>query len=310
MGFGLTFKVAPGIRIRASSRGLRTSLGPRAARIHIGGGPTRVSSGFGPLTASTTLGTQQPSHRSASTRWQAPRRPVSLATLQREAAAAERAETIRNVMQIEHALTTLHLHDFVPVTRPVLPPPHPPNVAALIEARERQALDGISVFERSKRREATEWAQQAGQRDAQAQWAEAQQTHADQQAVQDELWHKLIAHHEPTVHDALEDAFEDNQSPAACIDVGKDFTTHAGARYATVLIVFGPLDLVPERRPAVTPTGKPTLHKRTKAERNDFYIKALGSTILATVKEGLAVAPSLTEIRVVVVRKRPQCDER
>lgn len=85
---------------------------------------------------------------------------------------------------------------------------------------------------------------------------QAQQTHADQKAVQDELWHKLIAHHEPTVHDALEDAFEHNRSPAACIDVGKDFTTHTGARYATVLILCGPLDLVPERRTAVTPTGK------------------------------------------------------
>jgi hypothetical protein len=43
MGFGLSFKVAPGVRIRASSRGIRTSVGPRAARVHIGAGRTTLS---------------------------------------------------------------------------------------------------------------------------------------------------------------------------------------------------------------------------------------------------------------------------
>ncbi len=47
MGFRL--KVAPGVRLRVSKRGVRTSLGPRAARVHVGGGRTGFSTGVGPV---------------------------------------------------------------------------------------------------------------------------------------------------------------------------------------------------------------------------------------------------------------------
>ena len=60
MGFGMSFKIAPGVRTRASSRGLRTSLGPGAARVHIGSGRTTVSTGAGPFTLWTGLVTGSP----------------------------------------------------------------------------------------------------------------------------------------------------------------------------------------------------------------------------------------------------------
>jgi hypothetical protein len=53
---GFSFKVAPGVRIRASSRGIRTSVGPRAARVHFGSGRTAFSSGAGPVSFYTSLG--------------------------------------------------------------------------------------------------------------------------------------------------------------------------------------------------------------------------------------------------------------
>jgi hypothetical protein len=99
----------------------------------------------------------------------------------------------------------------------------------------------------------------------------------------------------------LELAFEDNQSPAACMDVGQ-----APVRYATVLVMFGPSQMTPDQEPAWTPGGRPTLKKRTKTDRNALYAAALGSTVLATVKEGLAVASSVEEMRVLVVSKNPQ----
>ena len=52
----LSFKIAPGVRVSASSRGLRTHLGPRVARVHVGGGRTGVSTGGGPFTAYESLG--------------------------------------------------------------------------------------------------------------------------------------------------------------------------------------------------------------------------------------------------------------
>lgn len=304
MGFGLSFKVAPGIRISASSRGVRTSIGPRAARIHVGGGRTRVSSGLGPFAMSTAAGSGGRSSRGG--RRQNSYSTVNLAALQREAAAAERAEAIHSVMRLERSLLTLHLEEFIPATRPVLPEPAAPDLQALVEVRKRQALEGVSVFDRAKRKEAQQWAENAGRRDADTQWEHATRMRAEQQMLLEEQWNKLIAHDSEAVHCALEEAFEDNQSPAACLDVGRDTSTDTGVRFATVLILFAPVDVVPERRAALTPSGQPTLHKRTKAERNDFYIRALGSTVLATVREGLAVAPSVTELRIVVLRKDPQ----
>jgi hypothetical protein len=187
----------------------------------------------------------------------------------------------------------------------LLPSPTRPDPAPFIAAREKQAFDELSVFDRAKRRDAQRWARDAGQHDADAQWEQARRTHLEHQQTATQWWDKLLAHDETTVHETLEDAFEDNQSPAACIDVGKDLSTPAGTRYATVLIIYGPVDLVPEKQPDTTSAGRPTLRKRTQSARNDFYVQALGSTVLATVREGLAVAPSVTELRVVVLRRDP-----
>ena len=46
---GFYFKIAPGVKIRATRRGLRPSVGPRAARVHFGAGGTGVSTGAGPV---------------------------------------------------------------------------------------------------------------------------------------------------------------------------------------------------------------------------------------------------------------------
>ena len=48
MGFGI--RIFPGVRISASSRGIRAGIGPRAARVHVGSGRAGFSSGIGPVT--------------------------------------------------------------------------------------------------------------------------------------------------------------------------------------------------------------------------------------------------------------------
>jgi Protein of unknown function (DUF1524)/Excalibur calcium-binding domain len=202
------------------------------------------------------------------------------------------------VMRLERSLLTLHLEDFPPATHRSVPLPEQPDVAASTAAREREVLEGVSVFNWTKRIQAKKWAAEAGLHDAQAQRHEDMRARDEQQLGVDDEWARLLAHDSDAVHGALEAAFEDNQSPAACVDVGEQ----DGMRFATILILFGSADLVPERRPDLTPTGRPTLRKRTKTERNDFYVQALGSTVLATVREAFAVAPSVTDIPVVVLK--------
>jgi hypothetical protein len=217
----VSIKLAPGVRVRASSRGVRASVGPRIARVHTGAGRTTLSSGIGPFTSSTSVGGR--------------RRPASGG---RGPGGTSAPRT---------------------------------SLAAL----ERQA------------------------RQAQREAARQDQVHRagrdQEQAKIDGFWNALTAHEPGAVIAQLELAFEDNQSPAACMDVGQD-----PVRYATALVMYGPPQMIPDQRPDVTPGGRPTLRKRSKADRNALYTAALGSTVLATVKEGLAVAPSVEETQEVM----------
>ena len=283
---GFRVRVAPGVRISASSRGLRAGIGPRAARVLVGSGRTTFSSGDGHF-AYTASG---PSRRMPAAGSRTP-----LADLERQARMAERSQEIAHVRHIEQALTSLHLDPFSPAVRNIVPVPEPLDVLSV--TRELQAGSASTIpwwrfrDRKTARRAAAERATAvtAERNAANAAW------HAGAQAEADAHWSGLLANQPKIVMATLEIAFEDNESPAAAIDcVGACVTT---------LIMFPSTDIVPTGKPAVTPGGKQTLHPRTQSERNRLYLAALGSTVLATAKEALAVAPALNEISVVVVRK-------
>jgi hypothetical protein len=119
---------------------------------------------------------------------------------------------------------------------------------------------------------------------------------AAEQARKDQEWERLNANDPNVTLGVLEQAFADNEAPAAAIDCD-------GPRTTVVMQFVEPNAIVPERKPARTPTGKPTLKKRTKTEINALYLQALGSNVLATVKEAFAVAPGTNVIQVLVVRR-------
>ncbi|MFI2705806.1 DUF4236 domain-containing protein [Cellulosimicrobium composti] len=114
----VSFKVAPGVRISASSRGVRTSIGNSRARVSVGGGRT--------YTSASIAGVRVPHYHSSATRPARPR--ASASQLERENQAEE-------IAKIERALTTLHLEDFPRSQPPQLPPPAPVDVQALITRR-------------------------------------------------------------------------------------------------------------------------------------------------------------------------------
>ncbi len=96
----------------------------------------------------------------------------------------------------------------------------------------------------------------------------------------------------------LEAAFEDNETPAAAVSC-------RGAR-VDILMLWPSLDgVVPERKADVTPSGNPTIKRRTQTERAEFYLWALASNALVTAKEALAVCPAIQEVGLAVVRKAP-----
>jgi hypothetical protein len=123
---------------------------------------------------------------------------------------------------------------------------------------------------------------------------------AEQQEL-DNAWAKLQANDPEVTLPALKKAFADNDAPASALKCNGD--------RATVVMRFSaPEAIVPERKPARTPTGKRTLKKRTKTEINSLYLEALGSNVLATVKETFAAAPGTEVVELVVVR--PETDKK
>lgn len=370
---GMSFKIAPGVRIRASSRGISAGLGPRAARVHVGTRGVGVSSGVGPFSTYSHLSGSGRTSTGAGSRstYRGPTK-ASVAAYERELRAAERQADIEKVAAMEKELVSVHAQAFPKAERAQLPPaddvdPEPiraeleedagipeliagmggsesPPVAAPPEPVDRYALmrehrkrrrTGISIWQVRDRIEAAKAAdieaEQAAlaeeERRAEAQRAEQarlddlweqlgrararvddelvlamagerERREAERQAEQarlDEEWRRL-SHNEPEATiAALERAFADNEAPAAPIDC-------EGERTTVVMEFQSPEAIVPERKPARTPTGKPTLKKRTKTEVNRLYLEALGSNVLATVKEAFAVAPGTQVVQLLVIR--------
>lgn len=373
---GMSFKVAPGVRIRASTRGISAGVGPRAARVHVGTRGAGVSSGVGPFSAYSHLGggggKRSASHTAPRSTYRGPTK-ASAAAYERELRAAEREADIEKVAAMEKALVSVHAQSFPEAARVELPAPEevdPDPIRAELE-RAAGVLDLVaacgggeeppvaaspepvdryeSMREHRKRRRAAipvwrlrERIEAARSADREAEDAAATETElraetqrseqvrldglwaqlgqarekiadeltlavaaerarrtAERDAEQGELdreWERLQQNEPEVTLAVLEQAFADNEAPAAAIDC-------EGKRTTVVMEFLAPEAIVPERKPARTPTGKRTLKKRTKTEVNELYLRALGSNVLATVKEALAVAPGTDVVQMLVVRR-------
>ncbi len=119
-----SFKVAPGVRIRASSRGISAGIGPRAARVHVGTRGVGVSSGVGPFSTYSHLGGggRGPSGGGRRASYGGATK-ASIAAREREAKAAARETDIARVAALEMRLVSVHGASFPEAERVTLPPP-------------------------------------------------------------------------------------------------------------------------------------------------------------------------------------------
>jgi hypothetical protein len=286
---GLGFRIAPGVRISASSRGIRAGIGPRAARVHVGTGRTGFSTGIGPVTYYTSVG--------GSRRRAAGPSRSSIVAHERELRRVAREQEREAVVRAEESLTRTHLEEFPPTERQVAQPAEPVDRAATLKEVRKRELQGVSFFHRSARRDAKARAESLADEAVAAEQARRAQEQAAAQTTLDQTWSALVANDPDVVLQVLEAAFADNEMPAAAVDVD---------RAALTLLMMAPDPaLIPERKPAITPTGAPTLKKRTKTEFNELYERALAAHLLATVKEAFAVAPGVEQARVLVLRREP-----
>jgi hypothetical protein len=285
---GFSFKVAPGVRIRASSRGIRASAGPRAARVHFGSGRTGFSTGAGPVSFYTSLGGGRRGGSGSGGR------PPSIASYQRQLAAAQKAEEAQRLIAAFQEILNVHRTEFPPAVRPVAPSPAPPNSSEVRRQHERAAVAGIGLFQRAARAEAKQRAAAAAEAELAEGLRQASEQQAQLQRQLDERWDQLCSNDPDVVLATLAEAFEDNEVPAAAVAV-------QGAELALVVLA-PPDDVVPERMPAQTQAGNLTLRKLPKTERSAFYTTLVLGHLLVTLREAFAVAPGITAVRSVVLR--------
>lgn len=136
MPIGFNLRIMPGLRISASTRGIRAGFGPRIARMNVGSGGLGVSTGVG----------RRRSHGSTLQR--------SLKAYERELRKAQREQEIALVAQLEQQLVSVHLEEFLLAQPQRAPAPTPVDRSEMLKDFRKQALQDISWFNRSERRTA------------------------------------------------------------------------------------------------------------------------------------------------------------
>lgn len=287
--------MAPGVRVRVSSRGVRTSVGPRGARVHVGGGRTGISTGVGPVTLYSGLGSSGSGGRSRSTA------SSSAATYRRQVAAAQRSARLEEqtaaARQAQAALlelTSAHRAAFAPASRPIAPDPLNLDEAAVANHFREAHLAGVSRLDRSGRRAAAAAADLQTREYLAHARANASVYRAQTQAALDAEWQLLVCGDSDRVMEVVADALADNGAVATPVESN-------GASISIVMVAPPESDL-PDVRPHQTASGAWTTKKMTAAERSELYLDIVCSHVLTTAKETFAVAPSLVEVAIAVVR--------
>ena len=283
MGGFFSVRLAPGVRISASSRGLRAHVGPRGARLHVGGGGTGVSTGTGPFTYYQSVSGRRPrggNYYAGPTRQQI--------------ASAEKQRQAQLVDQALQRIGSIHRQTFGAPVKPTAPFPTLPPYQQLIEAYERQELKNVKWTDRAARKAAKARAREY----ADAYAMELQRKARDEQTAAataiDEHWQKLHDNDPDVVIETLAAAFADNEAPVAPAGVHGD---------EVLLVVLVPDESqVPDREPGITAAGNLSLARMTRGRTAWWYRELVAGHVVVSVREAFAVAPGAASASVVAVR--------
>ena len=276
-----SLKPAPGVQIRASRDGLQTNLGPRAQRVYVGqqfANPAIRT----PLTFYTPSGPhfQQPSYI-------APKLPPT----------ADKAQQAQALASAIDSIHTLHHQTFPAVQRLVVPYPARPDHAGILRRRMNDALARVSIFRRSTRKAAKAAAVLATRMECEEVEAASQAQYVAVQQQIDELWQRLITNDADVVLAVLNHAFQNSSAHTAPLA--------AWDAEAQLALLAPELAALPERHPTTTAAGNLSLKKFTKGEMADLCKQLVAGLVLATAKQAFAVAPRVSDLRIVVLRSTP-----
>jgi hypothetical protein len=277
-----SLKLAPGVPIKASRDGLQTNLGPRARPVYVGQQFANLAISAAPLTFYTPsrVHREQPSYL-------VPQLPPTADKAQQAAALASVIQGIR----------TVHHREFPQIQRLVVPYPPRPDHAAILQRRMNDALARVSIFRRSTRKAAKAAALLATRMECSELEAAGEAQYRAIQQETDNLWQRLITNDPAVVFAVLSHTFHNSSAHAAPLGVWD--------AEAQLALLAPDLAGLPERHPTTTAAGNLSLKKFTKGEMADLYKQLVAGLVLATAKEAFAVAPGVTEMRIVVLRNTP-----
>lgn len=212
-----------------------------------------------------------------------------------QARAARAATTPADLERAEHGLVRVDSRPLPVPHRRELPQPARHVSADAVARQAAAAQEGVAPWRITERREARRAAQRAAERVAGLDYDEAVAETTGRQDQLDRAWDRLAANDPAVVLPTIEDALRDGGLPAVAVDL-------EGDRVTAALVLDPASELVPERRPNVTPTGRSTLKKRNKTEINRFYLDMLASCVVAVKREICAVAPGVGSVVVVACR--------
>ncbi|MFC7595951.1 hypothetical protein ACFQU3_11575 [Terrabacter sp. GCM10028922] len=289
----LLLRVAPEVRLQSSASGLRAMLAPRA-----GDGASRARVRMGTGIGAREAAESRPGPGSSASG------PPTVGELEERARAAQQSGDLYALRAIEEALGSLHVETHAPRRRPE--PPEPPVISGkertdLQRKAFRAALPQISLFKRAARAKAKAIAETEA--DGFSRTVEVAHSVIAQHraAVLDDEWNELAGHDRCAVIAELDADFAAAGSGATCIDAGWESDTGRG--YVTVVARYPGLDIVGERGPGVSSSGRRMLRRRTQSERNAIYLGGLASFALATARRVIAVAVASDDVQLVVVRQ-------
>jgi len=271
-----SIRIAPGVRLSTTRRGLRAHVGPRGLRVHAGGGRTGVSTGAGPVTVYQSVGR---SNR-RTTRGRAP-------------AATTAAGDAAALTAVLDELWSLHRQEFRGASRGVAPAPMLPPFPLLLARFERRELKGVWPFDRDSRRAARLRARAEAE-----QWAldlldRAPRDRAAAQHAIDEHWDRLMTNDPAMTMVAIAGSIAEARAPVEAVGVHDD---------EAWLVVHGPPDAdLPVRKPAVTSAGAPTTRPMSLTDRWAVIRQVIAARALLAAKQAFAAAPGIATARVVVL---------
>ncbi|WP_328828477.1 TerD family protein [Streptomyces sp. NBC_00252] len=194
-------------------------------------------------------------------------------------------------------MTSVHLQTFTAAQPPLIPATPQLGLPWALAEAQTFHLHGVSRLARTERAAAKRRAQQDAPAYLASETARLNAVRERMVAEAGQWWRALVANDEATVCQAVNSAFSDN--PAAGCAVAVDGSV------LSVVMRQQDLDTMPTQTAGLTPGGRPTLKNLTKRDRTLWWLTAMGSSIVATLKEGFATAPGIEAIDLAVMTRLP-----